>query len=108
MLAILSDDFSDPGEVLAGSPSGLLSRYPPKIGKRLFSKGSSGCLVNEKLQRLHGASLPGDLIFLFNRDFGIPGGRSRGLRNRLRRFARGSDFGHQDTPFAKKIVWIDQ
>src|SRR5216684_2102758 len=90
------------------SSSSLLSHHASQIGACLFSKWVIRVSCDEKLQRLHGAALAGDLIFLFNRDFGIPGGRSGLLRNRLGRFARGSDFGHQDTPFAKEIAWIDQ
>ena len=84
-----------------------LSRHPPQIGLRLFSEGVIRVPLNEKLQRLRGALLPGDLVFLLNRYSGIPRGRSRGLRNRLLRFGRGGGFGHGDTPFAKKIIGND-
>jgi hypothetical protein len=92
--------------LVAGQPS--LSLYPPQIGKRLFSQWTIRVSLNEKLQRLRGALLPGDLIFLFNRYSGIPRGRSRGLRNRLRRFGCGGGFGHGDTPFAKEIIGSDR
>jgi hypothetical protein len=89
-----------------GHPA-CLSRHPPQIGLRLFSEGIIRVPLNEKFQRLHGALLPGDLIFLCHRYSGIPRRRSRGLRNRLLRFGRGGGFGHGDTPFAKKIIGND-